>query len=205
MKPSHLVVVLASSFSIGGLSGCSRTADPPDLPELPQQESAKLEPVPNTGLLATKVKPSIPALPGGGRATAACPGDHLTSFYEAQITTPITVCSLNVPTLQLFDRGPSSKRRFSHAIADRLYTCSVQNGPWTAQITSERMCVVTCSPLNSLMVVGVPNTVQFQWFGGIEEDHPAGFEFVSSPTLVSTTSFPCHQFGPPAPAPGSSQ
>jgi hypothetical protein len=75
---------------------------------------------------------------------------------------------------------------------DRLaLRCETSDGPWNAILTIDRFCFGTCMPLNSLIVVGVPNNVSFVWWGAVE-NHPDGFDFVGEPVHKSTTTQPCH-------------
>src|SRR4029453_8027464 len=76
--------------------------------------------------------------------------------------------------------------------------CTVNNGPWSAQIVQERACIGTCSPKNTLTVVGVPNSVLFVWYGTFN-DHPAGFEFVGLPIQIGESSDPCQPTPSPSP------
>jgi hypothetical protein len=57
--------------------------------------------------------------------------------------------------------------------------CTVYNG-WSARIVHERTCMSTSLPLNTLTVIGVPNSVLSVWYGAFDA-HPPGFEFVETP------------------------
>jgi hypothetical protein len=179
------------------------------LNELSRGAAATLRAVPDSQLLATQTRQLAP-VPSQGPPHPPCAADQSFTFYDAKITTPITVCSpllagdslenafffrdAKATRFKLTDPGTfqsqaNLKNSKLHAFP---YVCATSTGPWSARIISERGCIGTCSPHNHLFVVGVPNSVEFDWFGALDR-HPAGFEFVGAPIQTEHQSFgQCH-------------
>ncbi len=190
MKFTVLMGVLISAV----LSGCAKKDPVAGLNELPREATSDLKPVPNFPLLATKIQPEGPAqAPATEPAPPPCPQNASIIFLDAQVTTPITVCTRPdvgaAAESLLFPRGAATT---THKLTDLTsfpglesqvqppLVCRVSKGPWSAKVEVLRGCFGTCAPQNTLRVVGVPNNVIFWWTGAIDQ-HPPGFEFVGRP------------------------
>jgi hypothetical protein len=145
----------------------------------------------------------MPAIPAA--APLRCPQDWSYTFYDAKVTIPITVCSRAATRTSLqnsltFTGAVTTTFRLTDlrglanletaGIQQPPFVCTTSNGPWSARIESERACILTCSPVNFLTVIGVPNNVAFAWYGRFDE-HPPGFEFVGTPVQTDQESTPC--------------
>ncbi len=184
------------------------------LNELSHDAAVILRAVPGSPLLATQAR-QLPPTPSPGPTPQTCAADESVTFFDAKITTPITVCSPSSASASLdnalFFRGPKGTRfkltdrgifqsladLKNSSLAPPPYVCATSNGPWSARIISQRGCIGTCSPYNHLFVVGVPNSVEFHWYGRFDQ-HPAGFEFVGTPTQTDHQSFGHCNGGPGA-------
>ena len=173
------------------------------LNELPRGAAVALRPVPDSQLLATQIR-QIPPAPQG-TPQPLCAADESDTYYDATITTPITICSLldasvldsvfflrKVKTTRFKLTDPARLQSLaslkSSAVKVAPHICTSSDGPWSAIIISQRRCIGTCSPLNLLFVIGVPNRVVFGWYGSFNA-HPPGFEFVGSPIQIDKQSF----------------
>ena len=137
-----------------------------------------------------------------------CGNDWTYTYFDPQITTSITVCTrvqdrlANENNLS-FSQGSG---RTTFKLTDpRIFVdlkdsvleqppivCTVNNGPWSARIEQERACIGTCSPRNTLTVVGVPKSILFVWFGAFDAHRP-GFEFVELPVKTGEDDLgDCH-------------
>jgi hypothetical protein len=193
---------------IGGLlfGSCAKKDPTAGLNELPRESALKLQSVPNAKLLATKVEQTNPGTPPG--PVALCPKDWIFTYFDAQVTMPITICtneeekalrenawffsgSTKTATTKLVD--PSIFAGLEDGVLwQPPLVCRTTDGPWLVRITQERACIGTCTPLNTLVVVGAPNPVQFVWHGSFE-NHPAGFEFVGKPVQTDQANLgPCN-------------
>lgn len=195
--------------------GCGKKDPVAGLNELPTQRSASLKLVPDLHVLATRIDPTIVHPPEPlSIIPPPCAKDWTYSYFDAKITTPITVCTRPAARLAnennlLFPQGPG---RTTFKLTDpRIFAdlkdsvleqpplvCTLNNGPWSAQLVQERACIGTCSPKNTLTVIGVPNSVLFVWFGAFNA-HPPGFEFVGLPVKVGESSDPCQPTPSPSP------
>lgn len=191
-------VTLTAVISVLLLAGCAK--DPvAGLTELSNDLAKTLRPIPGTRLLGNTVKQAAPEPPPPIPPGARCPVNASITFYDAQITTPIIVCFpvVNVAQLEnaLFYSSSATttfKLTDASVFADLKdatlwrppFACQTSNGPWSARITASRGCIGTCSPINHLTVIGVPNNVSYVWSGELEK-HPAGFEFVNTPTITN--------------------
>jgi hypothetical protein len=196
------------------LDGCAKRDPVAGLSELPRESAASLRNVPNSRLLATQIQQTDPPLPAGSQPVGLCPQNQSKTFFDAQITTPITLCtsaetrtSLESAMFTIGSATTTFKLTNSDVFADLddavvsrpPFVCTIRNGPWSARITVDRGCVGTCAPLNVLIVVGVPNSVHYAWYGPFE-NHPPGFEFVGTPTQTSKIDLgPCHGGVPDGP------
>ncbi len=179
------------------------------LNELSHEAAVILRAVPDSQLLATQTRQLAPA-PSQGPPHPPCAADASVTFYDATITTSITVCSplvvgnaldsalflgkVTVTRFKLTDRAifQSVAALRNSSVKPPPYVCTSSDGPWPARIISERGCIGTCSPHNHLFVVGVPNSVEFDWYGSLNQ-HPVGFVFVGRPTQTEHQSFgQCH-------------
>ena len=191
------VITLTVIIACFLLASCAKSDPVAGLNELSYDAALTLRPVADSRLLATKAQ-QVAVAPSQGPPHPPCPADASTTFYDAKITTPITVCTPLIVgnALEKAFLGEVRVTRFKltnpaifQLLADLKnstvepppYVCTSSDGPWPARITAERGCIGTCSPHNHLFVVGVPNNVEFDWYGRFDQ-HPAGFEFVSSPT-----------------------
>ena len=170
------------------------------LQELSHDKAVMLQPVPDSQLLATQIRQLAPVPQGPHQLCAA---DASVTIYEARINTSITVCGplavsdTLVSTLVFRSSKPTRTRLTDPAVfqsanlktfAKIPYTCATSDGPWTARIFAERRCIGSCSPHNHLFVVGVPNTVEFDWYGSLDQ-HPPGFTYVGRPTQIDHQSY----------------
>ena len=189
LVPAALMAIAAS---------CTSRDPVADLAELPSQLASKLQIVPGRAMLATKLWAKAPP---PTQPPPPCAPDSTSAYYDARITTPITVCTnLNWSETELFDKalmpaGASVTHCKLNSASDASglqvtglhfpIFCSTSNGPWSAQLESDRLCVGTCSPQNTLTVTGIPNTVVFFW-GGQFNAPPLGanFNFVGSPVKI---------------------
>jgi hypothetical protein len=201
MKVVTLMLVVASL-----LAGCGKKDPVAGLNELPSQAAANLKLVRDVHLLATRIEPTTPQPPEPFSAATLCAKDWSYTYFDAKITTPITVCTRAAARLAnennlLFPQG-SGRTTFKlsdlsifgdlkdSVLEQPPLVCTVNNGPWSARIVQERACIGTCSPLNTLTVIGVPNSVLFAWYGAFNA-HPQGFEFVEPPVETSEDHFDC--------------
>ena len=143
-----------------------------------------------------------------------CGNDWSYTFFDAKITTPITICTRPEARLAIENNllVPQGSRRTTFKLTDpRIFAdlkdsvleqpplvCTNNNGPWSAQIVQERACIGTCSQKNTLTVVGVPNSVLFVWYGAFDA-HPPGVEFVGLPVRIGESSDPCQPTPSPSP------
>jgi hypothetical protein len=187
-----LIVVVACFL----LAACAQKDVLSGLNELSNEAAVALRPVADSRLLATRAQ-QIAAVPTQGPPHPPCAADESDTYYDAKITATITVCTPLIVGNAL-ERGFPREVRATQfkltnpAIFQTLaglnsadvklppYICTTSDGPWMARITAHRGCIGTCSPHNHLSVVGVPNPVEFDWYGGFDP-HPAGFEFIGSP------------------------
>ena len=208
------VITLTFIVPVFVLAGCVKKDPVAGLNELPGQAAANLKLVPDLHVLATRIEPATVHPPEPFPTTTLCGKDWTYTFFDAKITTPITVCTR--PEARLANEHnflfPQGSGRTTFKLTDpRIFAdledsvleqpplvCTINNGPWSAQIVQERACIGTCSPKNTLTVVGVPNSVLFVWYGAFN-DHPAGFEFVGLPVQVGETSDPCQPTPSPSP------
>jgi hypothetical protein len=178
------------------------------LNELPAHAAATLKLVKDLPLLATRIDPTMSRPPEPFSFATFCAKDWTRTYFDAKITMPITVCTRAAARVAnennlLFSQGSG---RTTFKLTDpRIFAdlkdsvleqpplvCTVNNGPWSAQIVQERACIGTCSPLNTLTVVGVPNIVVFAWYGSFDA-HPPGFEFVEPPVKTREDNLgDCH-------------
>jgi hypothetical protein len=186
------------------LANCAKSDPVSGLNELSHEVAVTLQAVPDSRLLATKIQ-QLAAAPPPAPPSALCPADASTTFYDAKITIPITVCSaeearaslnnllfpidVKATTFKLTDPGffQSLASLENSGIFEPPLVCKTSQGPWSARIITDRACIGTCRPYNHLFVVGVPNNVEFNWFGRFDE-HPVGFEFVGAPTQTDHQS-----------------
>lgn len=185
------------------------------LNELPAQSSASLKLVPELHVLATRIEPTTVHPPQPfSIVPPPCAKDWTYSYFDAKITMPVTVCTRTEARTANENNPlfPRSSSRTTFKLTDpRVFddlkgsvleqpplVCTVNNGPWLARIKQERSCIGTCSPLNDLIVVSVPNPVEFVWYGAFDS-HPPGFEFVEAPVKTSEENLgDCHG-GPAGP------
>jgi len=204
---------VAGCLSVAGLTlllfaGCT----PPDpvagLEELPADMARSLRAAADLPVLATALDPSDPA-PPSGPFQPFCAADASTRILDARVSTPIVVCTRDEEptaadcvlwpgrstpsTFKLTDLGVVADLDDAVAWQPPL-VCETSDGPWNAILKIERFCSGSCSPLNTLIVVGAPNPVVFVWWGALE-DHPDGFGLVGEPVLKSTTTQECHTGG----------
>jgi hypothetical protein len=214
MKHAMKVLTLTLIVPVFLLAGCGKKDPVAGLNELPAQSAAHLKLVPDLHVLATRIEPPTVHPPEPFSTATLCGKDWTYTFFDAKITTPIALCTRPEARLAnennlLFPRGSG---RTTFKLTDpRIFAdledsvleqpplvCTVNNGPWSAQIVQERACIGTCSPKNTLTVVGVPNSVLFVWYGAFN-DHPPGFEFVGLPVQIGESSDPCQPTPSPSP------
>lgn len=199
---------------VGLLAACEKKDPVAGLNELPTQSAANLKLVPVLHVLATRIEPTTVHPPEPFSTATLCGKDWTYTFFDAKIRMPITVCTRVEARLAnennlLFPQGSG---RATFKLTDpRIFAdlkdsvleqpplvCTINNGPWSAQIVQERACIGTCSPKNTLTVVRVPNSVLFVWFGAFD-NHPPGFEFVGLPIQIDEISDPCQPTPSPSP------
>jgi hypothetical protein len=196
----------AAGLAVLLLVGC----EPPDpvagLEELPAEMARSLRAAADLPVLATAVDPTDPVPPPTESPQALCAADASRRILDARVTTPIVVCTREEdPAAAGCVLWPGRSARSTSKLTDLGVVgdlgdavvwqpplrCETSDGPWNAILTIERFCFGTCAPLNTLIVVGVPNNVSFAWWGAVE-NHPDGFDFVGEPVLKTTTTQPCH-------------
>jgi hypothetical protein len=198
---------LAAGLTTLLLVGCA----PPDpiagLEELPAEMARSLRAAAHLPILATALDPTDPAPPPAEVLQALCPQNASKRIHDARVSMPIVVCTRDeeaaaandnvlwpgrsaTSTFKLTDLGVVADLDDAVAWQPPL-VCRISDGPWNASLTIDRFCFGTCQPLNTLVVVGVPNNVTFTWWGETEMHSPR-FEFVGEPVLKSTTTQPCH-------------
>ena len=214
MKHAMKVVTLTLIVPVFLLAGCKKKDPVAGLNELPEQSAASLKLVPDLHVLATSIDPATVHPPEPFSTATLCGKDWSYTFFDAKITTPITVCTRPEARLAIANNllFPQGSGRTTFKLTDpRIFAdlkdsvleqpplvCTTNNGPWSAQIVQERACIGTCSPRNTLTVVGVPNSVLFVWYGAFN-DHPPGFEFVGLPVQIGENSDPCQPTPSPSP------
>jgi len=208
LSTPHRLVALLVVAAAATVTGCRK--DPlAGLPELPADLASNLQVVPGRPLLATKIRTK--AAPSN-QPPPPCAADSTSTYYDARITTPITLCwnPYQTAPVAVFDEAfmpagqavthykLSGATAIAHpadaAVFHSPFFCSTSNGPWSADLESDRQCVGECSPQNSLIVVGIPATVQFFWDGPFGVP-PAGapFKFVDAPTKIDFVDWGrCH-------------
>ena len=189
------------------------TKDPvAGLNELPRDDASKLQSLANPRILATNIQKTDLGI--ADQPSALCPKDWTITFFDAQITIPVTVCTRPADRALLANGlfPGSATRSFKLTDLTNLgqlkngelwqppLVCTENNGPWPARIRVDRGCIGVCKPINFLTVVGIPNEVAFAWYGGFQ-DHPSDFEFVGTPTKTGDENLGECNSGPvPAPA-----
>lgn len=171
-------------------------------PELPKNIASSLQVVPGRALLATKVRSkTVPA----NQTHPPCMADETSTTYECRITTPITVCAA-FTVAATYDAAifpadakithykltsPSQISKVPATLFHFPIYCSTSDGPWSAELRSDRLCSSNCGVNNDLQVVGIPNVVEFFWTGAFNVPPPgAPFKFVAkSFTKVDFTDF----------------
>ena len=202
-RPSTHVSVAAAVILLAAASiaiGCRK--DPlAGLAELPADSASNLQIVPGRALLATQIRSK--AAPST-QAPPPCAADSTSTYYDARITVPITLCwNFDLTEVAVYDQGimppgaaithnklssgSTAANPAGFAVMRFPLFCSTSDGPWSADLESDRECVGICGPQNSLTVIGIPNLVQFFWAG--QYDVPplgAPFKFVGAPTQVDS-------------------
>ena len=186
------------------------------LPDLPQDRIEKLKPIPRSHLLATSQLQRVKGPPPESVPPAPpCTKDAEEEDFTAPVKFPITVCQpiaidpADTSGVFLARRGPTHKIENAKLPPDLqaaginpsaaasqasnfFWTCRTEEGPWQGFLTSERQCIFSCAPLNTLELDNAPNFVVWQWYGRIE-DHPSDFEFDGKPvSLGSKPLGACH-------------
>jgi hypothetical protein len=201
-----LLAIISLLIVADWLAGCAKKDPVAGLDELPSQAVANLRLVKDVHVLATRIEPTSRRPPEPFSIATLCAKDWSYTYFDAKITIPISICTRAAGRLAnennlLFPRN-SGRATFKlsdlsifgdlkdSVLEQPPLVCTVNDGPWAARIVQERACIGTCSPLNTLTVVGVPNSVLFAWYGTLN-DHPQGFEFVGQPTKTSEEHFDC--------------
>jgi hypothetical protein len=201
------VVTLTLIVPVFLLAGCAKKDPVAGLNELPAYAAANLKLVRDVHLLATRIEPTTPRPPEPFSITTLCAKD----WSYTTLKSPRPSLSARVPQRGSNENNllfPQGSGRTTFKLSDLSIfgdlkdsvleqpplVCTVNNGPWSARIVQERACIGTCSPLNTLTVIGVPNSVLFAWYGAFN-DYPQGFEFVEPPVKTSEDHFDC-QAGP---------
>lgn len=199
--------LLVAGLTLLLLAGCT----PPDpvvgLEELPADMARGLRAAADLPVLATALDPADPAPPPAEGPQALCPQEASKRIYDARVSMPIVVCTRDeeaaaandsvlwpgrsaTSTFKLTDLGVVADLEDAVAWQPPL-VCRITDGPWNALLIIDRFCFGTCQPLNTLVVVGVPNSVTFVWWGDTDV-HPSQFEFMGERVLKSNTTQPCH-------------
>jgi len=219
-KIGHVLTSLALLSGALFWSGCTdkerdTAAVSASLPALPQEEIAKLKPVPNRQMLATsEVKMAPNAAPAEGFVHPNCAADDIETDYSAEVLYAVTVCTPIIVVsggTGVFSPGemgpvqPTHKVDFSALSAEQqgaftdpkgsngtIYWCKQKKGPWQGHLSSEHACIGLCSTQNTLTLTNTPNLVTFQWVGSVQ-DHPTAFEYQGKLTSLGTVDWGrCH-------------
>jgi len=199
-----VAMLIAAGIAVFG----EQDPSPSTLPELPASASAKLRLFGGRAVASTTARIPIQTPPP---APTPCAADSTATFYTVRVTTPITLCpdlsqvawiqSNIMPTGSPISRNKLSKPGPGMAAGSvpgvTLHfplLCMTSNGPWDAEVESDRMCSGLCSPQNRLSIVGIPATVEFFWAGSVFQP-PAGatFKYASRLTQVDSEDLGrCH-------------
>jgi hypothetical protein len=170
------------------------------LPELPQTDVAKLKLVPNSHLLATS---ELHVVPDRRRVSAnptiLCAVDDTILDFNVEVNYPVTVCSLiggeledgsgnvtqsRAPTYKLdgarLAPDPQSivskELHLTGDLANPVWWCRTDRGPWVGHLSSERQCTGSCDTYNKLILANAPNLVEWDWYGAITA-YPSELQF----------------------------
>ena len=214
-KTSHVIalfmLVLSSLFWIGctGDQDKDLHAKAASLPVLPQEDVAKLKPVPREQMLATsEVHLASDVAPDGGIAHPNCTTDEVETDYSAEVFYPMTVCTVLSGGIGKFTSGdaapthkldyaalsPEQQAAFGNPqpLPGTIYWCRQSKGPWQGALSSDHLCSGTCDTQNRLTLTNAPNLVIFTWTGEIQ-NHPSYFEFDGALKLLGTAILDrCH-------------
>jgi len=194
------------ALSLLWVLGCGGSAnksegDAAALPQLPQADAQNLKPVLNSHVLATRVLQLAPRAKTEKASTPPppCAADQSVSYFDVEVSYRVTVCR----SFEASEFAPESVVGFSYVrhpthrldsailpadvqSAAANFLCRTDSGPWQAQLTSERICIDTCSPVNTLALINTPNLIEVGWNGSIDAV-PPGFTYDSTPKLIEPT------------------
>jgi len=172
------------------------------LPPLPSAEVAKLKPVPHRNMLATSEVLSPATPPPETAIHPACAANGSETDYTVEVKYGVGVCTTpgGFPSVPYSGAITQSNFAPTHKLEATTLSdeqkavfqpplggvwCYIDSGPWQGYITSTRGCSGSCSPDNVLTLTNAPNLVVISWYGSVF-DHPAGFDYVSSPKSQGT-------------------
>jgi hypothetical protein len=176
------------------------------LPDLPQEDAAKLKAVPDQQILATSEIHLLPNAVPDNAVHPNCTAHDVEMDYNAKVSYPITICTFPVgapvgtigspsfatPTNKLDNSRLSAEQRGALSTSNGVFGCVKRNGPWQGYLRSEHGSAGTCDAQNKLTLTNVPNLVEFEWIGAVT-NHPASFEFVGRLEPIGTVdNGPCH-------------
>jgi hypothetical protein len=210
-----LALMLALSLCLIGCGDKDGQKAAAKLPDLPQDRIATLKHIPKSQAIATTTVKRVSGPPPVPSPPPQCPQNAGEEDFDALVTYPITVCEpisidlTDVAVLFIEGRGPTHKVANSQLPPDLqvkganqsaaviessfLWRCRTDEGPWRGFLTSERQCIFSCAPLNTLELDNTPGLVVFQWYGDILNDHPSDFEFDGKPVLLGKSDHgDCH-------------
>jgi hypothetical protein len=188
------------------------------LPDLSPERIATLKHIPNSKAIATSDVRRVSGPPVQSATVPPCPKDASEEDFNAMVKYPVTVCQplvfdvVDTAVLVIERRGATHKVANAQLPPDLqvkeanqsastktqrfFWGCRTDEGPWQGFLTSERQCIFSCAPLNTLELTNTPGLVVFQWYGDIEHDHPAGFEFDGKPVSLGSVDLgDCHNPG----------
>ena len=152
------------------VGGCGKKDPVAGLNKLPAQAAAKLKLVPDLPLLATRIEPTNPQ-PSEPFSIVPPPCAQIGLTLTLTRKSPLLSRSAHDPqpgwrmtticyalkngrtTFKLTDPRIFADLKDS-VLEQPPLVCTTNNGPWSAQIVQERACIGTCSPKNTLTVVG---------------------------------------------------
>lgn len=171
------------------MNGKKLTID--DLPELPLEafeRAGKLVPARiGPGLTVRPTRPQEPVQPAPPTAEAAGRSQTCARKYMVVVTYPVVVCYpiTDLPDEVVLSPGPTQGCSDIEATARReLYfklsyhdgvklaapsLCRVKHGPWFAVVVEQESCTFGVPNKWTLFIGGIPEPVEFSWYGAWDD------------------------------------